>query len=385
MADPFASLAPFGWSAAWQVAWLASDHAQDPARSPGRVVVEEKGGYFVQSVHGERLAQLAGRYRGAIEQGALERPVVGDWVALTAEPGQATAVIHGTLPRRTRLARMAGAGRKARHSTAHEQVIAANVDVLFLVTDLVSDLNPRRLERYLAIAWDSGALPVVLLTKTDLCPDVPAALAGIAPVTAGVPVHVISPRTGEGLEALEQYRDGRTLALIGSSGVGKTTLINRWLGEERLAVGDVSATGEGRHTTTRRQLLLLPNREAGTSSGAGASGGAVIDTPGMRELALWEADAGLTEAFADVDALLGTCRFADCAHGREPGCALRAAVADGTLPADRLESYLKLQGELSFMRRTEDPAAQRESKRRGKQMGKALKTFLALKGPGEGS
>ncbi|HEX7926833.1 MAG TPA: ribosome small subunit-dependent GTPase A [bacterium] len=365
------ALQPYGWSDAWHASWLASEHAQDPARSPGRIVVEEKGGYFVHTLHGERLAQLAGRYRGAIEQGAAERPVVGDWVALTAEPGHASAIIHATLPRRTRLARMSGGGRKSRLGTAYEQVIAANVDVLFLVTALSGDLNPRRLERYLAIAWDSGAQPVVLLTKADLCPDVPAALASIEPVTGGAPVHVVSPKTGEGLTALETYLGGRTLALIGSSGVGKTTLINRWLGGERLATGHVSATGEGRHTTTRRQLLAMP------------SGGAVIDTPGMRELALWEADAGLTEAFADVDALIGQCKFGDCAHGSEPGCALRAAVANGTLPAERLESWLKLQGELAHVRGLDDPAAQRESKRRGKIGSKLLRARIADKRPGE--
>jgi ribosome biogenesis GTPase len=373
MSELSPELAAYGWDAAWSARWQASEHAAAAGRTPARVIVEEKGGHFVWTAHGERLAQLAGRYRGAVAEGAAERPVVGDWVAVTAEPGHASAVIHGILPRRTRLARMAGAGRKARQSTAREQVIAANVDVLFLVTALAGDLNARRLERYLAIAWESGAAPVILLTKADLCLDVPAALESIAAVVSGVPLHVISPRTGQGLAALEPYRTvGRTLALIGSSGVGKTTLINRWLGEERLATGAVSATGEGRHVTTRRQLLPLPG------------GGLVIDTPGMRELALWEAQAGLSEAFADVEALLGQCRFADCAHGGEPGCALQAAVQAGALPAERLASFLKLHRELAFVRRGEDTPAQREAKRRDKVSNKALKARSAEKRPEEG-
>lgn len=367
------ALRAYGWDPAWHGSWLASEHSRHPARSPGRVVVEEKGGYFVQTVRGECLAQLAGRYRAEIRRGAAERPVVGDWVAVTAEPGQDAAVIHGLLPRRTRLARLAGAGRKARLGTAHEQVLAANVDVLFLVTALNGDLNPRRLERYLALAWESGARPVVLLTKADLCADLPAALEQARAAAAGAPVHVISPRTGEGLEALRPYlQPGQTLALIGSSGVGKTTLINRWLGAERLATGAVSATGEGRHTTTRRQLLPLPG------------GACVIDTPGMRELALWDADEGVGGAFPDVGVWLGRCRFTDCTHGTEPGCALRAAVEAGTLAPERLAHYLKLQGELALLRRKDDPAARHAAKRREKRMGKALKAHLAVKRPGEG-
>ena len=264
-------------------------------------------------------------------------PAVGDWVAARPPEGDGQTTIVAVLPRRTVFSRSGGDATR-REGAADEQVVAANVDTVFLVVALGHDLNLRRLERYLATSWESGAEPVVVVTKTDLYDDVPARLAEIDSVAFGVPVHPISNVTGEGVEELRRWLAGsRTVALLGSSGVGKSSLVNR-VGEEiEVGAGDLS-DGRGRHTTTHRELFLLPG------------GGLVLDTPGMRVLELWEADAGLATAFADVEAVATMCRFSDCGHDGEPGCAVLAALADGTLDPERVESYEKLQRELAFLR-----------------------------------
>ena len=199
-------------------------------------------------------------------------------------------------------------------------MVAANVDVAFVVCGLVDDLSPRRIERYLVLAWESGARPAVVLTKSDLCPDVSASLAEVELIALGVPVHVVSNVTGEGLEELRPYfAEDATVAALGSSGVGKSSLINRLAGNELQAVNEVRNDGRGRHTTTRRELIRVPG------------GGLFLDTPGMRELQLWEAEGGIEEAFEDVATLAARCRFSNCAHVTEPGCAVRAAIEDGSL------------------------------------------------------
>lgn len=225
---------------------------------------------------------------------------------------------------------------KTRAYPGEPQVIAANIDQVFLCMALNSDFNPRRLERYLAVAWESGAVPVVVLTKADLCPDVEAKVATLAPLTVGVDVLVTTSTSRQGYAAVQsRIRDGQTVAFIGSSGVGKSTLINCLLGEERLATAAIRDDGRGRHTTTRRELISLPG------------GGVVIDTPGLRELGIISADLG--KSFADIEELAASCRFRDCSHGPEPGCAVQQAIKDGLLPAERLASFVKLRKEARYM------------------------------------
>jgi ribosome biogenesis GTPase / thiamine phosphate phosphatase len=295
---------------------------------PARVTVQNRGLYLVAGDDGELEAEIAGRMRHEAGGGG-ELPAVGDWVALRPPQGDGRATIAAILPRRTKLSR------KVPERELAEQVLAANVDVIFLVTSLNLELSLRRLERYLASAWESGAAPVILLTKSDLADDVEARRAEVEAIAFGVPVHVLSAVTGEGLDELPQYFSGhRTAVFLGSSGVGKSTVINALAGEELQATAEIRASDDrGRHTTVRRELLAL------------AGGGLVIDTPGMRELQLWESDEGLETAFADITELITKCRFRDCAHEREPGCAVRAALADGTLERTRWDSYLKLQRE----------------------------------------
>lgn len=294
---------------------------------PARVVTQSHGLYRLLSALGPHRAELAGRLRH--DSDAVDQPAVGDWVVAELRADGA-GTIHHVLPRRTAFSR-----REVSHRS-REQVVAANVDTVFLVTALGRDLNVRRLERYLTMAWESGARPVVVLTKADLHPDHAAELAEVESVAFGVDTHVTSAVTGDGLDELARYAaPGQTVALLGSSGVGKSTLVNALAGEELLATAEVRESDErGRHTTTHRELVPLPD------------GGWLLDTPGMRELQLWDSTEGLEQAFADVSDLVDRCRFADCRHRTETGCAVRAALGDGTLPRERWESYEKLQREL---------------------------------------
>jgi ribosome biogenesis GTPase / thiamine phosphate phosphatase len=263
--------------------------------------------------------------------------------------------IDAVLPRRSKFSR------KTPFTEVSEQVLVANVDVAFLVMGLDErDFSVRRLERYLTTAWEGGATPVIVLNKADLAEDLDTQLAQTEAVAFGVPVHVVTAIAGEGIGVLLPYLAGaRTGVLLGSSGVGKSTLINALLGEGRLATGEVRDDGRGRHTTSHRELLVLPD------------GGVLIDTPGLRELQLWETDEGLDKAFADVAELVNQCRFSDCAHDTEPGCAIREALADGSLPAERWESYLKLERELAHLERKMDPRLRSEERKKWAAMSKA--------------
>ncbi len=313
--------------------------------TPGRVIIHQRGPYRIVTEAGEMAAEMSGRFVREAEMGGF--PAAGDWVAVSVRLPERAATIHGVLPRRTAFIRKAaGRGRMA-------QVVAANVDIAFLALSLNDDLNPRRLERYLAAAHESGARPEIVLTKADLAPDAARIAAEIGAVTGGAPVHLVSSRAGTGLETLRAaIKAGETAVLLGSSGVGKSTLVNALVGEARMATRAIREDDDkGRHTTTHRELVLLPG------------GGLLLDTPGMRELALWEADDGLSQTFEDVEALVAACRFSDCTHGNEPGCAVRAALESGELDAARLESFGKLKGELAHEQRKEDPLARAAHKK----------------------
>ena len=315
---------------------------------PGRVAVQHRGAYDVLTELGELRCDVAGRLYDESASPA-DLPAVGDWVALAARRDEQGGTVQAVLPRRTKFSR------KTAWQAAEEQVLAANVDVVLIVTSLNEDLNLRRLERYLTLAWESGARPVLVLTKADLAEDVAEGVQTVASIAFGVPVVPLSSVTGEGLDALRSHLGpGVTAALLGSSGVGKSTLVNTLAGEELLATREIRDDGRGRHTTTRRELIQLPD------------GSLVIDTPGMREIQLWVADEGLEEAFEDVTELFGRCRFSDCSHDSEPGCAVKEALAEGTLSAERWESYLKLQRELAHLERRLDKRAASEERKRWK-------------------
>jgi ribosome biogenesis GTPase len=307
---------------------------------PGRVTAQHRGAWDVATETEDLSAEATGRLRHAAEPGEL--PVVGDWVAL--RDGQIDAV----LPRRSKFSR------KTPFTEVSEQVLVANVDVAFVVMGLDDrDFSIRRLERYLTTVWEGGAAPVIVLNKADLAGDLDQQVSQTEAAAFGVPVHVVTAVAAEGLEALAPHLEAaKTGVLLGSSGVGKSTLINALLGETRLATREVRDDGRGRHTTTHRELLMLPG------------GGVLIDTPGLRELQLWETDGGLDKAFADIAELVAECRFTDCAHDTEPGCAVQAALADGSLPAERWESYLKLQRELAHLERKLDPRLRTDERKK---------------------
>jgi ribosome biogenesis GTPase len=327
--------------------------------SPARVSHEHTHIYRVLSERGDQLARVAGRLRHEASVRA-DFPAVGDWVAIEIPAAGGDARIHAVLPRFSRFSR------RAAGDPTEEQVVAANIDVVFLVSGLDRDFNPRRIERYLLTAWDSGAAPVIVLNKADLVDDATPFVEETALVGQGVPIVVVSAKRPETTGALHAHLGtGRTAALLGSSGVGKSSIANALIGEARLMTRDVRASdGRGRHASTTRQLLVLPD------------GGILIDTPGMRELQLWDTGESFAGAFADIDALAKGCRFRDCQHGGEPGCAVADAIASGTLSAHRLESYRKLQQEQEYQARQQDQRAQLEQKRRFKILTKAANKHI---------
>lgn len=348
----------------WDDWFAAHAGASFDAGRPGRVVSEQRGEYRVRTADGEVSAILTGRVMRETAGDRLERPVVGDWVIVESVAGDSATVVRAVLPRRTILARR----ESGRPSEA--QPVAANVDIVFIVVGLDGIVNLRRLERFLAAARESGAEPVILLTKSDMAGD-PAASAGEASsVAPGVRVLSVSSLDGEGVEDVRALlTPGVTACFIGPSGVGKSTLVNRLAGGLVMATGAVrERDAKGRHTTTHRQLILLPG------------GGIVIDTPGMREFGLWQADEGIDAAFPEIAELSAGCRFHDCSHRHEPGCAVRTALADGGLDPGRYGSYLKLRLEEETMATLADAEGRRERKKGERRMAKGLRAVLRKKG-----
>ena len=324
---------------------------------PARVALGHKHAFTLLAAPGEFTATCTGKLlHSAATPAAL--PAVGDWVAMRPRPGEAHADIHAVLPRRTAFSRRAT-------GEATEQIVAANVDTVFLVTALDGNFNLRRIERYLAVARESGAQPVVILNKADLHPDPTAARRAVEAVAAGAPVLTLSAlASADPGEALAPWlTPGRTAAFLGSSGVGKSTLVNRVLGAAHQATGAISdAVHKGRHTTTHRELIRAP------------SGALIVDTPGMRELQLWDVAAEtLDRTFADIAALASRCRFGDCTHGPEPGCAIQAALDGGTLDDDRWQSFQKLQREQAHAARKADPRLARETRDQWKKLHRAAR------------
>jgi ribosome biogenesis GTPase / thiamine phosphate phosphatase len=294
-----------------------------------RISSQYKNSYKIITENGEFTAEISGKFRHSVCD-LSEYPAVGDFVMVDRTDGsKGNGIIHHVLPRKSVFVR------KVAGSTTDAQIVATNIDTVLICMSLNNDFNLRRLERYLSIAWDSGATPVIVLTKSDLCEDIPARLNEISSIAIGVDVVVTSSISNDSVQTVKKFlSSGRTVAFIGSSGVGKSTLINGLLGQSVLDTSGIRNDDKGRHTTTRRELIILPEL------------GVVIDTPGMRELGIISAD--FSKSFADIEELATQCRFNDCSHKSEPNCAVQTAISDGTLSEDRLESYWKLKKETKY-------------------------------------
>jgi ribosome biogenesis GTPase len=347
------SLKRLGWNSYFAALWQERERAE---WLPARVISQQRGLWRISGDFAECWAEPSGTLRAAAETGG-DWPAVGDWVGAEKLSGGGRPLIHNVLPRRTKFVRKT-AGRRL-----EEQVIAANMDTAFVVMALDNDFNVRRLERYLAQCFESGAKSVVVLNKADDREDVAARVAEVEAIAAGVPIFAVSARTGAGVEALDAYlASGQTIVLLGSSGVGKSTLVNHLLKRDAQTVREVRASdSRGRHTTTSRELFALPG------------GALLIDTPGLRELQLWGAVEGVERTFSDIEELAAECKFGNCGHTTEPGCAVQAALAEGRLDEDRLENWRKLEREQEFVRRKIEPEARQQYKERVKQLHRGAK------------
>jgi ribosome biogenesis GTPase / thiamine phosphate phosphatase len=342
------SIVRWGWNDYLDAVWKDADLG---GSVPARVIAQSRGVWRVAGDFGECPAEAAGKLRLAAEKGA-DWPAVGDWVVVELRDQGSAAQIQEVLPRRSQFVRKM-AGKKI-----VEQVIAANVDIALLVSALDGDFNPRRVERYLTQCWESGAKPVIVLNKADVCEAPQEKVEEMERAAMGVSICVVSATTGQGFDELEKYlARGQTIVLLGSSGVGKSTIVNRLLGHGIQEVQEVrESDSRGRHTTTSREIFALK------------SGALLMDTPGLRELQLWDADEGISKAFSDIETLAVRCRFGNCRHDGEPGCGIQAAIDAGELDFRRLENWRKLQRELAFLKRKVDPAASQNEKQRIKQL-----------------
>jgi len=354
------SLQDLGWNAYFQ---QQLEQLTTPGAVPGRVAEELKGAYRVATQAGVAPAVVPGRLLHRAS-GREDLPAVGDWVLAGPLPGEERMLVLELFDRRTKLSRQQ-AGEKT-----GEQILAANVDVVFLVASLNKELNVRRIERYLTAIWESGARPVVVLNKADLTAEAEALSREVVSVAPGAPVVLTSAATGEGVAGLaSQMRQGETAVFVGSSGVGKSSLINCITGLDSQVVNEIrESDGRGRHTTTSRQMLVVPGR------------GVIIDTPGLRELQLWDGGGASSAVFSDIEELAAGCAFSDCRHESEPACAVRAAVENERLAEDRVRSYRKLERERMYIARKHDKSLQIEETRRWKTIHKENRRRMRLRG-----
>jgi ribosome biogenesis GTPase len=347
-------LKSYGWNQFFENQFAS---ISDEDLIPGRVIAQQRNSYTVKSEDGDLPAHIAGKVR-YYARGIEDLPAVGDWVALT-RAGDGSARIERILDRQTQFVR------KAPGDRTEQQVLAANVDAVFLVSGLDYDFNLRRIERYLVLANESGARPIIVLNKADLCENILQKMEEVKSVAPDIPIVAMSALYDQGLDAFEKYLPTRSTAvLLGSSGVGKSTIINHLMGVERQATQTVREDdSHGRHTTTHRELMML------------RWGAMLIDTPGLRELQLWGEAQSVQDTFQDITDLATLCRFSDCHHESEPGCAVKEALREGSLDQHRYESFIKLQREIAYLKRKEDPGEQRKTKEKWKKIHQANKQF----------
>jgi len=330
---------------------------------PARISCEHRNLYHIICENGDLTAEVSGRFRHDTLSRA-DFPVVGDWVVITQQENQQNVTIHAVLPRQSLFSRKAilGGGPAYGMGKTEEQVLVANINSVFLVSGLDGDFNLRRIERYLTIAWDSGSVPVIVLNKADLSENIEEQIGKVEEIAVGVPILPVSAKDNNGIDSLLQYiQKGQTVTLLGSSGVGKSSIINCLLGDELIKIGGLrKSDGRGKHTTTYRELLVLPN------------GGIVIDTPGMRELQAWSENEGMEKTFGDIEELATKCKFNDCSHLTEPGCAIQKALDDGTLDKKRYKGYLRLQKEMAHLKIRQD---QKEARRINREWDKKVKRY----------